>query len=108
MLLKANVNQVLMMALNIFIAVEHKVIRNNNIKPPHLNSTTFPNCSPSISTTHSLLPHKFIPMSCGLDLKNGTGNIINSVEDPDSDQWVEIPAGTIGYEVMKYAEKYAQ
>jgi hypothetical protein len=39
---------------------------------------------------------------------DGASNIINSAEDPDSDQWYDIPPGTVGYEMMKYAEKYAK
>lgn len=36
------------------------------------------------------------------------GNIIDSAEDPESDQWVDIPPGTVGYELMTYAKKYAR
>jgi hypothetical protein len=39
---------------------------------------------------------------------DGVGNIIDSAEDPDSDQWYDIPSGSIGYELMKYAERYVK
>lgn len=39
---------------------------------------------------------------------DGVGNILNFAEEPDSDQWIDIPPGTIGYEVTNYAVQYAR
>lgn len=42
----------------------------------------------------------------GIIFLDGTGNIIDQEEDPDSEQWVELTRGSIGYELTRYAKKY--